>query len=106
MSLSPEAYRDLVRRALAEDVGDGDITTASTVAPATRAHGIFLAKAECVIAGLEVAFEVFRQVEAAVHVSARKRDGDRCSAGERIAEVDGSARALLVGERTALNLLQ
>ena len=99
-------YRDIVRRALEEDVRDGDITTDATVAPGLRARGVFLMKADCVLAGLDVAFETFRQVESGVRCVARKADGDACRSGEEIAEVFGSARALLVAERTALNFLQ
>jgi nicotinate-nucleotide pyrophosphorylase (carboxylating) len=104
--LDPALYRDIVRRALEEDVRDGDITTDATVTPAQMARGVFLMKADCVLAGLDVAFEAFRQIEPGVRVTARTRDGDVCKTGEAIAEVAGTARALLVGERTALNFLQ
>ena len=104
--LDPALYRDIVRRALEEDVRDGDITTDATVPPALQARGVFLMKADCVLAGLDVAFETFRQVEPGVHCVARRQDGDACRAGEEIAEIRGTARALLVGERTALNFLQ
>jgi nicotinate-nucleotide pyrophosphorylase (carboxylating) len=104
--LDPALYRDIVRRALEEDVRDGDITTDATVSAAQQARGVFLVKAECVVAGLDVAFEAFRQIEPGIRVEARKRDGDACRPGEEIAVVSGSARALLVGERTALNFLQ
>jgi nicotinate-nucleotide pyrophosphorylase (carboxylating) len=104
--LDPSAYRDVVRRALAEDVGAGDITTEATVLAAQQARGTFLMKSDGVLAGIDVAFEVFRQVDPAVRTTARKKDGDACSAGEEIAQVDGPARALLVGERTALNFVQ
>jgi len=104
--LAPDDYRAIVTRALAEDVRDGDITTEATVDPALMARGVFLMKADGVLAGLEVAFETFRQVEAGVRCTARKRDGEPCVAGEIVAEVTGSARALLIGERTALNFLQ
>ncbi|OFW22430.1 MAG: nicotinate-nucleotide diphosphorylase (carboxylating) [Acidobacteria bacterium RIFCSPLOWO2_02_FULL_65_29] len=67
---------------------------------------MFLVKAPCVIAGLDVAFDAFRQLDASVCTSASKRDGDRAVPGEEIAEVSGRARALLAGERTALNFLQ
>src|SRR4051812_4158466 len=106
MTLDPDAYRDLVRRALEEDVGGGDVTTEATVPADASARGVFVAKSECVIAGLDVAFEVFRQVDGVVHCSPKLRDGDRCLLGAAIAVVDGSARALLIAERTALNLLQ
>ena len=105
-SLDPADYRDAVRRALEEDVRGGDITTTATVAAAQRARGVFLVKADCVLAGLEVAFEAFRQLDPGTRTTAHKHDGDACRAGEIVAEVDGTARALLVGERTALNFLQ
>ncbi|MEP7304078.1 MAG: carboxylating nicotinate-nucleotide diphosphorylase [Acidobacteriota bacterium] len=104
--LDPSEYRDIVRRALAEDVGAGDITTGATVSPDQRARGIFLVKADCVLAGMDVAVEVFRQVDADVQVDLARRDGDWCAAGEVVAIVVGAASTLLVGERTALNFLQ
>jgi nicotinate-nucleotide pyrophosphorylase (carboxylating) len=104
--LDPALYRDVVKRALDEDVGDGDITTDAMVPPSQQARGAFLVKAECVLAGLDVAFEAFRLIEPGVRITAHKRDGDSCTAGEEIAVVLGSARALLVAERTALNFLQ
>jgi nicotinate-nucleotide pyrophosphorylase (carboxylating) len=104
--LALEQYRDVVRRALDEDLGAGDITTDATVAAADRARGVFLVKTDCVIAGLDVAFEAFRQLDPQVQTTPRKRDGDRCAPGEEIATVIGLARALLTGERTALNFLQ
>jgi nicotinate-nucleotide pyrophosphorylase (carboxylating) len=104
--LDPALYRDIVARALEEDVRDGDITTEATVAPGLMARGVFLMKADCVLAGLDVAFETFRQIEPGVRCVARKSDSDACNAGEEIAEITGTARALLVGERTALNFLQ
>lgn len=54
-------YADIVRRALEEDIGSGDVTTEATVAPDARGRGVFLAKTACILAGLDVAFEVFRQ---------------------------------------------
>jgi len=107
--LEPSQYRDIVRRALEEDVGSGDLTTCATVEPDVRARGVFIAKADCVVAGCDVAAEVFRQAsdqDAVPSFSIRRQDGERCRAGDEIAEVSGPARALLVGERTALNFLQ
>jgi nicotinate-nucleotide pyrophosphorylase (carboxylating) len=95
-----------VRRALAEDIGAGDVTTTATVEPDLRARGVFRAKGECIVAGLAVAIEVFRQLEATVSVTVLKSDGERVHAGEEIASVKASARTLLTGERTALNFLQ
>jgi len=105
-TLDPEHYRDIVRRALEEDLGAGDITTEATLRSELRARGVFLVKSECVVAGLDVAIEVFRQVDPGVEVRLRRHDGERCARGEEIAEIAGSARALLIAERTALNFLQ
>jgi nicotinate-nucleotide pyrophosphorylase (carboxylating) len=104
--LDPALYRDIVRRALEEDVREGDVTTEATVGSALRARGIFLVKADCVLAGVDVAMEAFRQLDSRVRTVAHKRDGDACRAGEEVAEVVGFARPLLIGERTALNFLQ
>ncbi len=104
--LDPSLYRDIVRRALDEDLGAGDLTTAAIVPADTRASGVFLVKDDCVLAGLDVALEAFRQLEPNVRIVLNRQDGERCHAGEEIAEVTGSARALLMGERTALNFLQ
>ncbi len=108
-ALDPVHYRDIVRRALEEDIGGGDVTSEATVPRNQPARGLFLVKADCVLAGLDVAIETFRQLDPDIHVALRKRDGDRCAhpaGGEDIGEVVGNARALLAGERTALNFLQ
>jgi nicotinate-nucleotide pyrophosphorylase (carboxylating) len=104
--LDPSEYRDIVRRALEEDVGGGDITTDATVRSDQRARGVFVVKADCILAGFDVALEAFRQLDPAVHATLRKQDGDPCRPAEEIGELEGSARALLIGERTALNFLQ
>jgi nicotinate-nucleotide pyrophosphorylase (carboxylating) len=104
--LDPAVYRDLVRRALEEDVGSGDVTTDATVDPGQRAQGIVLIKAPGVLAGLDVAAETFRQVDGSVAVACRRLDGERCAPGDEVAVVTGPARALLIAERTALNFLQ
>jgi nicotinate-nucleotide pyrophosphorylase (carboxylating) len=110
-ALAPDLYRDIVRRALEEDVRGGDVTTESTVQPSAQARGVFLVKQDCVLAGLDVAFEAFRQIaetekEPPPVFAVMKNDGELCRTGEVVAEVAASARALLVGERTALNFLQ
>ncbi len=104
--LDPAAYRDLVARALAEDLGRGDVTTAATVPGALVARGIVLAKSPCVVAGLAAAAEVFAQRDPDARFAARRGDGDRCEPGEVVAEVVGRAARLLEAERTALNFLQ
>jgi nicotinate-nucleotide pyrophosphorylase (carboxylating) len=104
--LDPALYREIVRRALAEDLGWGDVTTEATVRPDQRARGIILVKSSCVIAGIRVAEEAFRQLDPAISFDIRRVDGDRCSPGDIVAEAHGSAAAMLTAERTALNLLQ
>src|SRR5215208_2395395 len=104
--LDRSEYHDLVRRALAEDVRTGDITTAATVPAHQQARGSFLAKADCIVAGIEVSLEAFRQLEPDIRADLQKHDGDFCKTGEIIADVYGPARVLLVAERTALNFLQ
>jgi nicotinate-nucleotide pyrophosphorylase (carboxylating) len=104
--LDPALYREAVRRALAEDLGWGDVTTEATVAALLHARGIILAKSDCVIAGLDVAAEAFRQLDPAAVFTQQRHDGDRCTPGTIVAEVRGSAAAMLTAERTALNFLQ
>jgi nicotinate-nucleotide pyrophosphorylase (carboxylating) len=109
MSLNPpgrEAYTELIQRALAEDIGGGDVTTTATVAAETRARGTLLAKAPLVVAGLDVATEAFRQLDPDVVVEVRWGDGAHVQPGDVIAVITGRARALLTAERTALNVLQ
>ena len=104
--LAPEAYRDLVRQALAEDIGRGDVTTTATVAPRQRAIAVLVAKTPCVLAGLDVACEAFRQCDGDVEIRRLRCDGDRCEPGEVVAEFRGLAAGLLTAERTALNFVQ
>ena len=104
--LAPDSYRDLVRRALAEDIGSGDVTTQATVDETHQARAVLLAKSRCVIAGLDVAAEAFRQLDAAVVVRIHHADGTLCAPGTEIAEIRGRASALLTAERTALNFMQ
>ena len=99
-------YREVVRRALAEDMGWGDVTTEATVDGSLRARGVIVAKCDCVIAGLDVAAEVFRQLDPAAVITISLPDGASTSKGEIVAEVRGAAGAMLTAERTALNFLQ
>ncbi len=104
--LDPSAYRDLVRRALEEDIGSGDVTTLGAVDPQRRSRAQLVAKSPCVIAGLDVAEEAFRQVDQWTVLTRHLQDGDQCPPGVLVAEIDGSAAGLLTAERTALNFLQ
>src|SRR3954469_20069254 len=104
--LDPALYRETVRRALAEDLGWGDVTTEATVNASLRARGVILAKSDCVIAGLEGAAEAFRQLDPGAVFTVARGDGERCTPGTVVAEVRGTAAAMLTAERTALNFLQ
>lgn len=104
--LEPGDYRDLVRRALAEDLAGGDVTTDAIVGQGDWARGTFLVKSPCTLAGLDVALEVFVQLDPRVGAEWQFQDGDTCETGVTIGHLTGSARALLSGERTALNILQ
>jgi nicotinate-nucleotide pyrophosphorylase (carboxylating) len=104
--LPPAEYQELVRQALAEDVGRGDVTTGATVARDQRATAVLLAKSPCVLAGLDVFCEAFRQCDPDVEIRRLRCDGDRVEPGTVVAEVRGGAAALLTAERTALNFIQ
>jgi nicotinate-nucleotide pyrophosphorylase (carboxylating) len=105
-ALDPALYRELVRRALAEDLGSGDVTTRAIVPDAAVAEATLLAKGTCVVAGLDLARETFAQVDDRVRMQVSKHDGDLCHAEDVIGRVTGPAAALLSAERTALNFLQ
>jgi len=96
---------DLIDRALAEDVGGGDATAEATVDPAARARAVITQKAPGVISGLAVAEAVFTRVDPAVHARRLGPEGEWREAGAGVLELEGPARALLTGERTALNFL-
>jgi nicotinate-nucleotide pyrophosphorylase (carboxylating) len=91
---------------LHEDIGRGDVTTASVLEPGERASGYLLAKSETVACGVDVALRVFQLLDPEALIEGISCDGDRVSVGTRLGEVSGLAAALLAGERTALNLLQ
>jgi nicotinate-nucleotide pyrophosphorylase (carboxylating) len=105
MTLPREAFA-LIDAALAEDVGAGDFTTLWTVPAGRRAEATIVAKAAGVIAGSEVAVEVFRRVDPHLQVEAVAGDGTAVAPGDVVMRIAGSARSILTGERTALNFLQ
>ena len=96
----------LIELAFEEDIGIGDITTEATVLPTQEGIGILFAKSEGVVAGLPVAGRVFETLDATLSFRTLVNDGDVVKAGTRIAEVQGNAKTILIGERTALNFLQ
>ncbi len=96
----------MIRQALAEDVGRGDATTLALVPARARARAVIVARESLVVCGQTVAQEVFRAVNPRLRYRALVRDGATAARGARIARIEGPARALLTGERTALNFLQ
>jgi len=102
---SPELSR-LIRRALAEDVGRGDATTLATVPARARARARLVAREPMVLAGLPLAAQVFLQLDPQLDLEALAEDGQQVRGGQVLLRIAGAARALLTGERTALNLVQ
>jgi nicotinate-nucleotide pyrophosphorylase (carboxylating) len=96
----------IVRLALEEDIGGGDITSAACVPDTRMAQGKFLAREALVIAGLELLREIYDFRGGITELNLLKRDGDRCADGDVVATVRGRARTLLECERVALNFLQ
>jgi nicotinate-nucleotide pyrophosphorylase (carboxylating) len=95
-----------LRTALAEDIGSGDITSALTIPAEASARFAVVTRQPIVVAGLEFLTLLFALIDPAVTVTLEAADGDTTEAGARLATLEGPARALLAGERTALNLLQ
>jgi len=89
-----------------EDVGTGDITTTACVPKTAVSKGFFIAKEPCVISGIGLLDRIFKLFDDAVFVTPLVSDGDTVKTGDIIAEISGPSRAILTGERTALNLLQ
>ena len=97
----------LIRMALVEDLGDrGDTTTAAVIDESLHVNAVFLAKEDCVCAGLCVAERLMKTVDPAIEWESVVKEGDFCPKGTVMARLKGSARSLLTGERTALNFVQ
>ncbi len=105
MDLTRE-IRAIVERALAEDIGPGDVTSVPIIPANAQLYGKFLAKEGGVLAGLEVVREVFRQVNPSIVLTPHLQDGDPFQAGDILATVSGQGPGILIGERVALNFLQ
>src|SRR5580698_3231870 len=104
--LSPLAIDEVVQRALNEDLGRaGDITSMATVPETTHAHAVLVARQSGVIAGLPLALAVFQRLSPDISVQAHFRDGGVVAAGVHVLTMSGPARAVLAGERTALNFV-
>ena len=101
-----ESLKEIVTRALREDVRDGDVTTEWTLAPGSFARARLEAKQSGIVSGLFPACLAYREVDASLEFQAFVADGDLVESGRPIAEVRGDTRSLLTGERTALNFMR
>lgn len=99
-------FDDIILRSLEEDAPFGDITTAVTVAGDATASGVFRAKESGVLCGIDIARRTFELVGGEVAFVKKKADGDLLEKGDIVAEISGNAASILMGERTALNLMQ
>jgi len=97
---------EIVSIALQEDLGDGDHTSLATIPAQAKGKAVLTAKDSGILAGIDVAREVFRQVDAATNMKTFKNDGSEIKKGDEIFTVSGKAQSLLSAERTALNFLQ
>ncbi|MHB8172636.1 MAG: carboxylating nicotinate-nucleotide diphosphorylase [Thermincolia bacterium] len=106
MELNKWELKALIEKAFEEDIRTGDVTTNSIIPVDAVTTGYIYAKEPGIVAGLPVAEMVFKMLDPAIVFSSLKQDGDQVEARETLAQVSGQARAVLTGERVALNLLQ
>ena len=103
--MKPEYIKTIVRLALAEDLGDGDITSDNLIPVNSCSKARLITKSQGVICGVNLAREVFKTLNSEIIFRALVNDGEPVSEGDTIAEIFGSTRALLSGERVAINLV-
>lgn len=96
----------IIERALAEDLGKGDITTEALIAREWQGAGLIVAKQEGVLAGIELAKQVFQRVDPGLQMDIFIQDGNAVKAGDHIARIEGNLSSILKAERVALNFLQ
>ena len=96
----------LISRALAEDIGSGDITTSCTVISGASGKGCIIAKEPLVLAGIDIARQVFLKVDSGLAITLSQSDGSGAMEGDKLLEIVGDLAAMLMAERTALNFLQ
>lgn len=104
--LDQETIDGIIDAALAEDIGAGDLTSAATLGDDTRLSLVMASREDIVVAGLEIAEQVFRRLAPQAAIQCLAKDGDRIAAGGAMMSLEGPARGLLSAERTALNLVQ
>ncbi len=106
MILNPKQLQILCQQAIAEDVGSGDATTLAIVPASRKTSAHFINRQECVCAGMPVVKTLFQELSSDVALIQHVQEGKLCPPGTRMATIEGNARAILTGERTALNFLQ
>lgn len=104
--LSREEIRSAALRALAEDIGSGDVTTLATVSETATARAVMVARQPLVLAGIALAEAAFMEISAAVRIERVWGDGQEVGPGGKLFSISGPARAILTGERVALNFVQ
>ncbi|MBN1294051.1 MAG: carboxylating nicotinate-nucleotide diphosphorylase [Candidatus Latescibacteria bacterium] len=96
---------ELIKKALEEDLGEGDITTNSTVPADLKSTAFLFSKSDGVLAGIDIAMKVFRTVDQSLETNVFFKDGDQIRYGQKIAEIKGTVASILQAERTSLNFL-
>ncbi|MBN2302448.1 MAG: carboxylating nicotinate-nucleotide diphosphorylase [Lentisphaerae bacterium] len=105
-ALEPVAIREIISRALQEDIGTGDVTSLSLVSPDTVIDAVIVARSPCTISGNCVVAEVFRAIDDKIRYDALIPDAEQAAKNDIVAEIYGRAQPILAGERTALNFMQ
>ena len=106
MQLNNKEIRAAVKKALAEDIGRGDVTTLATVSRNLLARAVMRAREPLVVAGIEFAEIAFRELSSKIKIRKLSRDRQKLAAGKPLLKISGSARAILTAERVALNFVQ
>ena len=106
LELSSENIRLHVTNALAEDIRSGDVTTNALISNSQQSEACITARENIVLCGISLAQEVFRQLDSQCEIHLTSKDGHQVDEGGNIMSINAATRALLTGERTALNFLQ
>ncbi len=106
IKLEQKKVLSVIKNSLAEDIGEGDITTENVIPPTVKVVAKIVSREEGIICGLPIVKEVFKQLDKKCKWRAKVSDGDKVKPNTVVAIVEGSARAVLTGERVALNFLQ
>jgi nicotinate-nucleotide pyrophosphorylase (carboxylating) len=105
-TLPAAQVRAIIETALAEDIGWGDLTTSTTIAPEWTAHATMICKQTGILAGVWLAEQIFRQLDPTLRTTVRVADGQRVQPGQAVLEIAGAVAPILTAERVALNLIQ